>query len=125
MTMWRTRSIHFLLPAAAPAMMSEWPARYLVALWTTMSKPSSMGFCRMGVAKVLSMIETILWFLAKAMAFSRLTRRSVGLVGVSMYRTLLRGVTSLKNAIAFAKNHNLVSIIDNTFATPILQKPIE
>src|SRR5258708_5797098 len=34
-------------------------------------------------------------------------------------------LVNLENAIAFAKNHNLVSIIDNTFATPILQKPIE
>jgi cystathionine beta-lyase/cystathionine gamma-synthase len=30
----------------------------------------------------------------------------------------------LQKAVAFAKKHQLVSIIDNTFATPILQKPI-
>jgi len=30
----------------------------------------------------------------------------------------------LQKAIAFAKKHHLVSVIDNTFATPILQKPI-
>jgi methionine-gamma-lyase len=30
----------------------------------------------------------------------------------------------LQEAVAFAKKHQLVSIIDNTFATPILQKPI-
>src|SRR5579871_1710747 len=47
------------------------------------SKPSSMGFCRSGVAKVLSMIEMRLCFLAKAIALLRLTRRSVGFVGVS------------------------------------------
>jgi len=34
-------------------------------------------------------------------------------------------LVNLKNAIAFAKKHNLVSIIDNTFATPMLQKPLE
>src|SRR6267154_1922329 len=34
-------------------------------------------------------------------------------------------LVNLENAIAFAKKHDLVSIIDNTFATPILQKPIE
>jgi methionine-gamma-lyase len=35
----------------------------------------------------------------------------------------LRLVDSHK-AVAFAKKHNLVSIIDNTFATPVLQNPI-
>lgn len=34
-------------------------------------------------------------------------------------------IVDLKKAVAFAKKHNLVSIIDNTFATPILQKPLE
>jgi methionine-gamma-lyase len=34
-------------------------------------------------------------------------------------------LVNLNNAIAFAKKHNLISIIDNTFATPLLQKPIE
>lgn len=29
-----------------------------------------------------------------------------------------------EKAIAFAKKHNLISIIDNTFATPVLQNPI-
>ena len=33
-------------------------------------------------------------------------------------------LVNLEKAIAFAKKHNLVSIIDNTFATPVLQKPI-
>jgi cysteine-S-conjugate beta-lyase len=33
-------------------------------------------------------------------------------------------LVDLDKAIAFAKKHNLVSIIDNTFATPISQKPI-
>src|SRR5215470_9948996 len=34
-------------------------------------------------------------------------------------------LVDLRKAISFAKKHNLVSIIDNTFATPLLQKPIE
>src|SRR5262252_8143328 len=34
-------------------------------------------------------------------------------------------LVDLRKAIAFAKKHNLVSIMDNTFATPLLQKPIE
>jgi len=33
-------------------------------------------------------------------------------------------IVNLEKAIAFAKKHNLISIIDNTFATPILQKPL-
>jgi len=34
-------------------------------------------------------------------------------------------LVDLEKAAAFAKNHKLVSIIDNTFATPILQQPLE
>ena len=33
-------------------------------------------------------------------------------------------LVDLEKAAAFAKKHKLVSIIDNTFATPVLQKPI-
>ena len=33
-------------------------------------------------------------------------------------------IVDLKKAVALAKKHNLVSIIDNTFASPILQNPI-
>jgi methionine-gamma-lyase len=33
-------------------------------------------------------------------------------------------LVNLEQAIAFAKKHKLTSIIDNTFATPVLQKPI-
>jgi methionine-gamma-lyase len=33
-------------------------------------------------------------------------------------------LVDLEKAIAFAKKHNLVAIIDNTFATPISQKPL-
>ena len=33
-------------------------------------------------------------------------------------------IVDLNKAIEFAKKHNLISIIDNTFATPLLQKPI-
>jgi methionine-gamma-lyase len=34
-------------------------------------------------------------------------------------------LVNLEKAVAFAKQHKLVSIVDNTFATPMLQKPIE
>jgi len=33
-------------------------------------------------------------------------------------------LVDLKKAGAFAKKHNLISIVDNTFATPILQNPV-
>lgn len=33
-------------------------------------------------------------------------------------------LVNLEKTIAFAKKHKLVSIIDNTFATPVLQKPL-
>jgi methionine-gamma-lyase len=35
------------------------------------------------------------------------------------------GLVDLKKVVALARNHKLVSIIDNTFATPILQKPLD
>jgi cystathionine beta-lyase/cystathionine gamma-synthase len=35
------------------------------------------------------------------------------------------GLVDLSKAAAFARRHNLVAIIDNTFATPILQKPLD
>jgi methionine-gamma-lyase len=34
-------------------------------------------------------------------------------------------LVDLRKAIAFAKKHRLVALVDNTFASPILQKPIE
>ena len=34
-------------------------------------------------------------------------------------------LVDLQKAIAFAKKHKLISIIDNTFATPVLQNPIK
>jgi methionine-gamma-lyase len=34
------------------------------------------------------------------------------------------GIVDLRKAMAFARKHKLVTIIDNTFATPVLQNPI-
>jgi methionine-gamma-lyase len=34
------------------------------------------------------------------------------------------GIVDLKKVAAFARRHKLVAVIDNTFATPILQKPL-
>jgi methionine-gamma-lyase len=35
------------------------------------------------------------------------------------------GIVDLKKVVALARRHKLVSLIDNTFATPILQKPLD
>lgn len=35
------------------------------------------------------------------------------------------GLVDLKKAVALARQHKLVSLVDNTFATPILQKPLD
>jgi methionine-gamma-lyase len=35
------------------------------------------------------------------------------------------GLVDLKKVVALARKHRLVSLIDNTFATPILQKPLD
>jgi len=35
------------------------------------------------------------------------------------------GLVDLKKVVALARKHQLVSLIDNTFATPILQKPLD
>src|SRR5690606_11743973 len=41
---------------SAPPTTSEWPSRYLVVECVTMSHPKASGFCRNGVANVLSHI---------------------------------------------------------------------
>jgi methionine-gamma-lyase len=55
---------------------------------------------------------------------SLLTKRTKVLYVETPTNPTLR-LVDLHKAIAFAKKHKLISIIDNTFATPLLQKPIE
>jgi hypothetical protein len=43
----------------APAITSECPARYFVAECITISAPKSNGFCKYGVAKVLSTAKAL------------------------------------------------------------------
>ena len=52
------RSIRSAGPITAPATMSECPLRYLVPLWSERSNPISAGRKLIGLAKVLSMMET-------------------------------------------------------------------
>ena len=58
--------------ATKPPITSECPPRYFVVEWRTTSAPSSSGFCRYGVAKVLS-TTTIA---PAAWAASEIARRS-------------------------------------------------
>ena len=49
-----------------PPMLVPWPPMNLVVLWTTTFAPHSTGRNRYGVAKVLSIISTMLYFFAIA-----------------------------------------------------------
>jgi methionine-gamma-lyase len=54
---------------------------------------------------------------------SLVTQRTKALYVETPTNPTLR-LVNLEQAVAFAKKHRLVSIIDNTFATPILQQPL-
>ena len=34
-------------------------------------------------------------------------------------------VTDIRGVVAIAKRHNLLSMVDNTFMSPVLQRPLE
>jgi len=70
-----------------------------------------MGITVRHVATSLEGIESLVTARSKVLYIETPTNPTLRLV-------------NLEKAIAFAKKHNLVSIIDNTFATPILQKPL-
>ena len=92
----RTSSTTVVAPATAPAMTSEWPFRYFVALWITTSAPSSRGRKFIGVAKVESTSSAIPSDSASTASHSTSSSRISGLVGVStkmarvFFRSLLR-----------------------------------
>ena len=71
--------------ATTPIKTSEWPHKYLVAEWKTMSQPMSSGCCRYGVAKVLSMPASAPAALALAASTAMSTSRKSGLDGVSSH----------------------------------------
>src|ERR1700741_2002305 len=58
LSVWRPCYIRSAPPITAPATRSEWPPRYLVALWKTRSKPAWSGRKFTGDANVLSMTVT-------------------------------------------------------------------
>jgi methionine-gamma-lyase len=71
----------------------------------------NMGITVRQIGTDLSGIEDIVTSRAKVLYIETPTNPTLRLVDVH-------------KAVAFAKKHNLVSIIDNTFATPVLQNPI-
>src|SRR5438876_6361139 len=86
-----TFSIRLDFPTTAPATMSEWPLRYLVALWRDRSKPNSNGRKFTGLAKVLSIMETSPWLFAKLTTDSRSGTCIRGFEMVSTYIALVVG----------------------------------
>ena len=92
---WRKRSrsatASSLVPAKPPT-TSEWPPRYLVVEWTTTWAPRARGFCRYGVAKVLSTTQRASRSAAKAAVSSMSTSDSSGLDGVSTQTIFVWGV---------------------------------
>ena len=77
-------SMSSALPATTPSSASLWPARPLVAAWSTRSTPWSSGRCTVGPAKVES---TTVIGPAMAPTASRSTSDSAGLAGVSTKTT--------------------------------------
>jgi methionine-gamma-lyase len=71
-----------------------------------------MGITVRQVATTLDGIETLVTPRTKVLYVETPTNPTLRLV-------------NLEKAMAFAKKHQLISIIDNTFATPLLQKPLE
>ena len=69
--------------AAKPPITSEWPPRYFVVEWTTMSAPSSSGRWRYGVANVLSTTTRAPAACAASAASRMSTTFRSGFVGVS------------------------------------------
>ena len=69
--------------ATKPPITSEWPPRYLVVEWRTMSAPSESGCCRYGVANVLSTTTSAPAACAASAAARMSTMFSSGFVGVS------------------------------------------
>ena len=88
-----------------PRIVSEWPARYFVAEWKTMSAPIVSGRCRAGEANVLS--TTIKGAAAPASAARRATASAApemsttfrcGFDGVSNQTSRVRSVSASQSA---------------------------
>ena len=77
--------------ASTPLTVSEWPARYLVALWKTMSAPSSSGCCDSGEANVLS--TTRMGVPRRAPRCARAARAATAAMSISL-SSGLAGVSS-------------------------------
>jgi hypothetical protein len=79
----RSAIVGSFVPAKPPT-TSEWPPRYFVVEWRTMSAPRSSGVCRNGVANVLSTTSNAPAAFAAAATAAMSTRLRSGFVGVSI-----------------------------------------
>ena len=75
----------------APPITSECPPRYLVVECTTTCAPSAIGFCRNGVAKVLSTTSQAPRRRAISAHAAMSIRRSIGFVGLSIQTMRVAG----------------------------------
>ncbi len=92
-----------------PPMMSEWPFRYLVVEWTTMSAPNARGRWLKGEAKVLSTATSAppSWATSAMAAMSH--RRIIGLDGVSRWTSFVRSVMAARTASGSRVSTNVKS----------------
>src|SRR5215217_8969526 len=84
----------------SPPTTSEWPPMYLVVEWTTMSAPRASGFWKYGEAKVLSTATNGSRSCAISESSAMSERVSIGLVGVSIQRNLVSGLSASSTAAA-------------------------
>lgn len=63
--------------------------------------------------------------LTDAAQFEKSLRPETRMVWVETPTNPMLKLIDLNNIAAFAKRHTLISVVDNTFATPILQRPLE
>ncbi len=99
------RSMSAALPASAPAVTSEWPLMYFVALCITRSTPSAIGCWLTGLANVLSTIASTPRARHAAATAAISTHRSVGLIGDSNQTIFVAGDNSPSGLCEFVERH--------------------
>ena len=97
--MFQIVSIRASGPTMTPAEVSEWPARYFVALCQTRSTPSAIGRWLTGVANVLSASVTMPRSRAIAATAAMSVISSRGLLGDSIRNSRVAGVTASAQAL--------------------------
>ena len=88
-------------------------------LCATMSKPSSSGRWKNGVAKVLSQTETTLFLRQISATAARSTIFSIGFVGVSVHKRRVLGViarSTLRGSVMSTKARSMPSLLNTLSA---------